>query len=87
MAVTLSVAQLAAALRLNDSADETAKVTRLLGYVSVAIVNHAPSAPDVAHNEAARRLAGYLLSMLDIKAPGAGPEGFTGVWIAVIRLQ
>ena len=47
MAVTFSVAQLAGALRLNDSAEETAEVTRLLAYVSVAVVKHAPSAPDV----------------------------------------
>ena len=60
MAVTLSVAELAAALRLNDSADETAEVTRLLGYVSIAIPNHAPNAPDTVHNEAARRLGGYI---------------------------
>ena len=30
---------------------------------SVAVVNHAPNAPDVAHNEAARRLSGYLFDM------------------------
>ena len=72
MAVTLSVAQLAAALRLNDSADETAEVTRLLGYVSIAVVNHAPDAPDEVHDEAARRLAGYLFDM-----PEAGrSEGY-----------
>ena len=87
MAVTITVAELRAALRLNDTAEETAEVTRLLAYSTEAVVNHAPAAPDKVHDEAARRLAGYLLSMLDIKAPGAGPEGFTGVWIAVIRLQ
>ena len=60
MAVTLTVEALAAALRLGDSAEETAEVTRLLAYVSEAIPQHAPDAPNVAHNEAARRLAGYL---------------------------
>ena len=60
MAVTFNVPELAAALRLNDSAEETAEVTRLLSYVSVAVVKHAPAAPDVAHDEAARRLAGYI---------------------------
>ena len=60
MAVTFTVPELAAALRLNDSAEETAEVTRFLAYVSVAVVKHAPNAPDVTHNEAARRLAGYI---------------------------
>ena len=60
MAVTITVAELQAALRLGDTAEETAEVTRLLAYVSEAITQHAPDAPDVAHNEAARRLAGYL---------------------------
>ncbi len=60
MAVTLTVAELTAALRLNNSAEETAEVTRLLAYATEAVVNHAPDAPDVAHNEAGRRLTGYL---------------------------
>ena len=48
---------------MNDSAEEIAETTRLLAYVSVAVVQHAPSAPDVAHDESARRLAGYLFDM------------------------
>ena len=60
MAVTLTVAELAAALRLGDSAEETAEVTRLLAYATEAIAQHAPSASDTAMNESARRLAGYL---------------------------
>ena len=36
------------------------KSTRLLAYVSTAVAKQAPNAPDVVHNEAARRLAGYL---------------------------
>ena len=60
MAVTLTVAELAGALRLGDSAEETAEVTRLLAYASEAVVKHAPAAPDVAHNEVVVRLAGYL---------------------------
>ena len=63
MAVTLTVEQLRAALRLNDTAEETAEVTRLLGYVSTAVLKHAPDAPDVAHDEAAVRLAAYLFDM------------------------
>ena len=60
MAVTITIAELRAALRLNDSTEETAEVTRLLAYASAAVVKHAPNAPDVAHNEATRRLSGYL---------------------------
>ena len=63
MAVTLTIAELAAALRLGDSAEETAEVTRLLAYASEAVTQHAPSAPDVAHNESARRLSGFLFDM------------------------
>ena len=60
MPVTLTVAQLAAAIRVGDSTEETAEVTRLLSYATVAVEHHAPDAPDVVHNEAVVRLAGYL---------------------------
>ena len=60
MAVTLTIAELQAALRLGDSAEETAEVTRLLEYSTEAVTKHAPSAADTAMNEAVRRLAGYL---------------------------
>ena len=68
MAVNLTVAQLAAALRLGDSAEETAEATRLLAYASEAVVKQAPGATDTAHDEAAVRLAGYLFDQ-----PNAGP--------------
>ena len=57
--VTLTVSQLAAALRLSDSAEETAEATRLLGSAGAAVVKHAPGAPDAFHDEATIRLAGY----------------------------
>ena len=63
MAVTLTIVQLAAALRLSDSTEETAEATRLHAYVSTAVTKHAPDAPDIVHNESARRLAGYLYDM------------------------
>ena len=63
MAVTFTVAELAAALRLGDSLEETQEVTRLLAYSTEAVTLHAPSAPDVAHNEAVRRLCGFLYDM------------------------
>ena len=60
MAVTLTAQQLAAALRLGDTAGETAEATRLLAYATEAVVRHAPAATDAVHNEATIRLAGYL---------------------------
>ena len=60
MAVTLTVAQLAASLRLGNSPEETAEATRLLAYSSEAVLRHAPEATDTALNEAAIRLSGYL---------------------------
>ena len=65
--VTLSVAQLAAALRLGDSTEETAEATRLLAFATEAVTRHAPDAPDTISNEAAIRIAGYALD-----APNAG---------------
>ena len=67
MAVTLTVEELTAALRLGDSPEELAEATRLLAYTSESVERHAPGAPDVALNEAAIRLAGYLFD-----APNAG---------------
>lgn len=58
--VTLTVDALAAALRVGDSAEETAEVTRLLAYATEAVTRHAPDAPDVVLNEAAIRLAAHL---------------------------
>ena len=63
MAVTITVEELRAALRLNDSAEETAEVTRLLAYASEAVTQHSPEASDTAMDEAVRRLSGYLFDM------------------------
>ena len=60
MAVTLHVAELQAALRLGDTAEETAETRRLLRYATEAVVRQAPDAPAHTQNEAVRRLAGYL---------------------------
>ena len=60
MAVTLSIAELLAALRLGNSAEEVTEATRLLAYATEAVTLHAPDASDTAMNEAVRRLAGYL---------------------------
>ena len=63
MAVTITVAELQEALRLGNTAEETAEVTRLHAYASEAVTQHAPEASDTAMNEATRRLSGYLFDM------------------------
>ena len=65
MAVTLTLAELAGALRVGDSTQETAEMTRLLAYSTEAVTRHAEEAPDVVANEAVIRLAGYLYDMPD----------------------
>ena len=71
MAVTLDVAGLTSAIRLGDSVEEVAEATRLLAYVSEAILRHLgdayEAAPEAIVNEAAIRLAGYLFDQ-----PNAG---------------
>lgn len=64
MAVTLTAAQLAAAIRLGSTTEETAEATRLLGYATEAISRHLgdayATAPAPVVNEATIRLAAYL---------------------------
>ena len=64
MAITLTAVQLAAALRLGDSPEELAEVTRLLAYATTTVERHLASAfsttPDAVVDESVRRLAGYL---------------------------
>ena len=64
MAVTLTTDQLAAAIRVGDSPEETTEVVRLLAYVTEVLAKHLGTAfattPDAIVNEAAVRLSGYL---------------------------
>ena len=64
MALTLTTAALAAAVRVGDSAEETAEVTRLLTYATTEISRYLGSAYDTTPapvvNEAAIRLCSYL---------------------------
>lgn len=60
MAVVITVAEFAAALRLSDDAAELAEATRLLQYATVAVVERAPNAPDVVHSEACIRLGAFM---------------------------
>ena len=67
MAVTISIAELANAMRVGSTTEETQEVTRLLAYATVAVVRHAETAPDEVHNEACIRLCSYYFDM-----PNAG---------------
>ena len=64
MALTLTTAQLAAAIRVGDSAEELAEVERLLAYAAEVLAKHLGSTfattPDAIVNEATIRLAAYL---------------------------
>lgn len=50
MAVTLTVAQLVAALKLGSTTEETAEATRLLATATEIVTKHAPDAPDAIQN-------------------------------------
>lgn len=63
MAVTLTAAQLAEAIRLGSTPEETTQSTRLLAVATAAVTKHAPDAPDVVQDEAVIRVAGYLFDM------------------------
>jgi len=65
MAITVTVEELAEAMRLGSSAREAAQVTRLLQFASDSIVQFLGQtqydmAPDSILNEAVVRIAGYL---------------------------
>ena len=62
-APTLTVAELAEAIRVGDTAEETAQVTRLLSTATEAVTRHAPAAPVAILNESIIRVAGYLFDM------------------------
>ena len=59
MAVTITAETLAKRLRIGQSAAELEEVGHLLAEAAAAVVKHAPDAPDVVHNEATYRMAGY----------------------------
>ena len=64
MAVTRTLAQLSADLRIGDgSAEPTGQVgvvlARIASTASAMVLRYAPNAPDEIHNEAYVRLAGF----------------------------
>ena len=62
VAVTITVTQILAALRLGDTDAEVEQGTRLLAYATTAVEKHAPGedVPVTIQNEAVVRLSGYL---------------------------
>ena len=60
MAVTITRADLAARIRLGRTPTELDETDQILAYATEAVTHHAPDAPDVVHNEAVYRLAGYI---------------------------
>ena len=63
MAVTLTVAALQTALRIEQTTDETAEATRLLAFATKVVEDHLgdafSDAPEVIVNESVIRIAGY----------------------------
>ncbi|MDE0289439.1 MAG: hypothetical protein OXM88_12840 [bacterium] len=73
MAVTLTSEQLAAAIRVGTTDEETAMVTRLLAYATQAVSRHLAdeydNAPEAVVNEATIRLAAYLYDLPHVTGP------------------
>ena len=67
MAVTITPAQIASAIRVGHTAEETGEVTRLLAYATEAVSKHLGAAytgtPETVVNEACVRICGYLYDM------------------------
>ena len=78
MAITLTIAELLAALRLTDTTEELAEATRLHALASEITTTTAPDAPDVVQNECVVRLAAYLYDQ-----PNAAPgDSYANAWRA-----
>ena len=60
--MTLTAAALRDALKLADDADGNAAAARLLAVASQVVAQYAGAAPDAIANEAATRVAAYLLA-------------------------
>ena len=60
MAVTLTIDQLAAYIRISDDTEERALAQRLLTVATAMVVKYAPNAPDDIHNQAAAQVVGDM---------------------------
>ena len=78
MAISLTIAELLAALRLTDTPEELAEATRLHALASEVTTTTAPDAPDVVQNECVVRLAAFLYDQ-----PNAAPgDSYANAWRA-----
>ena len=68
--MAITAVQLANALRVGDTTEETEIVTRLLGVGTAMVERYAPGAPVVIQDEATIRVAAYLFDQ-----PHAGARG------------
>lgn len=77
MAVTVTVAEIAATIGFGN----TAAITRMLAYASGEVLRYAPLAGDPQHNEAVIRICGYLAesNFGGIQAEAFGPQTITFV--------
>lgn len=89
MAVTLTVEQLRAAVRYGSSSDELVELTRILTYATEAVTKYAPTASDVAHDEAAIRLSAYILDQPNAsRAAGYANAGQnSGAWSMLLPFR
>ena len=71
MAVTLTIAQFIRDARIGATADELALAKDRVAYATQAVLQHAPSAPDIVHNEAVSRLAAYIYDQPSISGGAA----------------
>ena len=81
MAVTRTIAQLAADLRIGDGTTEPTGavlvvLTRIAATATAMVTRYSPNAPDAIHNEAFVRLAGWLF---DSDPSGSNPGGPTAM--------
>jgi len=93
MAVTLTRAQLAVALRITTSETETipagiaAVLDRSLAAATAAVTEYAPDAPDAVANEAAIRLASRLYDQAGSEARGGNPMVASGAAALLSRYR
>ena len=86
MAVTLTLADLSRAIRLGATVAETTEAQRILDYAVLAIEKYVPTAPDEIHNEAARRLVGYLYDVPTASRGAAFADGLVNSGAAAALL-
>ena len=87
MAVTITLAEFMVALQLDASdTEESQNAERILGYCTEAVVHYVATCPDTAHNEAVRRLGGYMRDQPEAGRGDGYSNGFRNSGAARILL-